>query len=101
LAKAIVAARANITEGQSITEPLRRSGQFPTLLIHMVGIGERTGELPQMLEMVAENYEEQINRRVEGLTSLLEPLMIVAMGAAVGIIVMAVFVPLLQLQQLK
>jgi general secretion pathway protein F len=101
LANAIVAARANITEGQSITEPLRRSGQFPTLLIHMVGIGERTGELPQMLEMVAENYEEQINRRVEGLTSLLEPLMIVAMGAAVGIIVMAVFVPLLQLQQLK
>lgn len=101
LANAISTARENITEGQSITDPLRRSGEFPTLLLHMVGIGEKTGELPQMLEMVAANYEEQVNRRVEGLTSLLEPIMIVVMGLSVGIIVMAVFVPLLQLQQLK
>jgi len=54
-----------------------------------------------MLEMVSKNYEEQINGKVEGLTALLEPLMIVVMGLSVGVIVMAVFVPLLQLQQLK
>lgn len=54
-----------------------------------------------MLEMVSQNYEEQVNAKVERLTSLLEPLMIVFMGLSVGIIVMAVFVPLLQLQQLK
>lgn len=101
LAMAIATAKENITEGQSVSEPLKRSGEFPSMLIHMIAIGERTGELPQMLEMVAGNYEEQVNSKVEQLTSLLEPLMIVFMGLAVGLIVMAVFVPLLQLQQLK
>lgn len=101
LAKAIAEAKENITEGQSISEPLKRSGEFPSLLIHMIAIGERTGELPPMLQMVAENYEEQVNSKVEKLTSMLEPLMIVVMGLTVGIIVMAVFVPLLDLQKLQ
>jgi general secretion pathway protein F len=100
LANAIATAKENITEGQSVTDPLRRSGEFPSLLIHMISIGEKTGELPQMLEMVAKNYEEQVNAQVERMTSMLEPIMIVVMGLSVGIIVMAVFVPLLQLQQL-
>lgn len=98
---AINNARENITEGQSLTEPLRRSGEFPSLLLHMISIGERTGELPNMLEMVAANYEEQVNSRIERLTTLLEPLMIVFMGASVGVIVMAVFMPLLDLQKIK
>ena len=100
LANAIATAKENITEGQSVTDPLKRSGEFPSLLIHMISIGEKTGELPQMLEMVAKNYEEQVNAQVERMTSMLEPIMIVVMGLSVGIIVMAVFVPLLQLQQL-
>jgi general secretion pathway protein F len=101
LARAVAEAKENITEGQSISEPLKRSGEFPSLLIHMISIGERTGELSPMLEMVAENYEDQVNSKVERMTSLLEPMMIVFMGLSVGIIVMAVFVPLLQLQQIK
>lgn len=101
LAKAVGDAKENITEGQNISEPLKKSGEFPSLLIHMIAIGERTGELPPMLEMVAKNYEEQVNAKVERMTSLLEPLMIVVMGLSVGVIVMAVFVPLLQLQQLR
>jgi general secretion pathway protein F len=101
MASAIAIAKENITEGQSISEPLRRSGEFPSLLIHMIAIGERTGELPSMLEMVAQNYEEQVNSKVERLTSLLEPLMIVVMGLSVGVIVMAVFVPLLDLQKIQ
>lgn len=100
LARAVAEAKENITEGQSISEPLKRSGEFPSLLIHMISIGERTGELSPMLEMVAENYEDQVNSKVERMTSLLEPMMIVFMGLSVGIIVMAVFVPLLQLQQI-
>lgn len=100
LAKAVAEAKENITEGQSISEPLKRSGEFPSLLIHMISIGERTGELPNMLEMVAQSYEDQVNSKVERMTSLLEPLMIVFMGLSVGVIVMAVFVPLLQMQQL-
>lgn len=101
LSKAISDAKENITEGQTISEPLKKSGEFPSLLIHMIAIGERTGELPSMLEMVARNYEEQVNAKVERMTSLLEPMMIVLMGLSVGVIVMAVFVPLLQLQQLR
>ena len=101
LAKAVADARENITEGENIAEPLRRSGQFPTLLLHMIAIGERTGELPQMLEMVSKNYEEQVNSKVEKMTAMLEPLMIVFMGLSVGIIVMAVFVPLLEMQKIN
>jgi len=101
LAKAIGEARENITEGENISEPLRRSGQFPSLLLHMIAIGERTGELPNMLEMVAKNYEEQVNSKVEKMTALLEPMMIVFMGLSVGVIVMAVFVPLMDMQKLN
>ena len=101
LAKAIAEAKENITEGQNISEPLRRSGEFPSLLLHMISIGERTGELSPMLEMVAQNYEEQVNSKVSRMTTMIEPMMIVVMGASVGIIVMAVFMPLLQMQQIK
>ena len=97
LADAIGNARENITEGQSIAGPLGKSGHFPPLVIHMISIGEKTGELPAMLENVAETYEEQINAKIEGLTSLLEPLMIIGMGGMVGFIVIAVFMPLLDL----
>lgn len=101
LAQALHEARENITEGQSVSEPLKRSGEFPSLLIHMIAIGERTGELPNMLEMVSRNYEEQVSSKIERMTSMLEPLMIVIMGLSVGVIVMAVFVPLLDLQKLQ
>jgi general secretion pathway protein F len=101
LAEAIATAKENITEGQNISEPLRRSGEFPSMLIHMISIGERTGELPPMLEMVARSYEEQVNAKVDKLTSMLEPLMIVGMGLSVGLIVMAVFVPLMQMQNIS
>lgn len=97
LANAIASARENITEGQSIAGPLGKSGQFPPLVIHMISIGEKTGELPAMLKNVAETYEEQINAKIEGLTSLLEPLMIIGMGGMVGFIVISVFMPLLDL----
>jgi general secretion pathway protein F len=101
LADAIATAKENITEGQSISEPLKRSGEFPSMLLHMIAIGERTGELPPMLEMVAQNYEEQVNAKVDRMTSMLEPIMIVGMGLTVGVIVMAVFVPLLEMQKLN
>lgn len=99
--KAVTQARENITEGQSIAEPLRRSGEFPPMMIHMIAIGEKTGELPEMLNNVAETYEEQINTKIEGLTSLLEPAMIIGMGGAVGFIVLSVFLPLLEVSNIN
>jgi general secretion pathway protein F len=101
IAKAITNARENITEGQSIAEPLRRSGEFPPMMIHMIAIGEKTGELPDMLRNVAETYEEQVNTKIDAMTSLLEPLMIIGMGGAVGFIVMSVFMPLMEIMNIN
>ncbi len=100
LADAITMAQENITEGQSLAVPMKKSGEFPALIIHMISVGERTGELPQMLEMVASTYEEQVTVKIDRFTTLLEPIMILVMGGAVGVIVLAVFAPLLQLQQM-
>jgi general secretion pathway protein F len=98
--EAISQARENVTEGQSIAEPLKRSQQFPPLVIHMIAIGEKTGELPQMLQNVSATFEEQVTAKIEGLTALLEPAMIVGMGLVVALIVVSIFVPLLQLNNL-
>ena len=101
IAKAISDARENITEGQSIAEPLRKSGEFPPMMIHMISIGEKTGELPDMLKNVAETYEEQVNTRIEGMTSLLEPIMIIGMGGMVGFVVLSVFMPLMDMTNIN
>ncbi|MEN9722241.1 MAG: ral secretion pathway protein [Pseudomonadota bacterium] len=101
IANAITKARDNITEGQSIADPLKRSGEFPPVVIHMIAIGEKTGELPGMLKNIAETYEEQVTAKIEGMTALIEPAMIIGMGLVVGFIVMAVFVPLLDISNLK
>jgi general secretion pathway protein F len=101
IATAIAEARENVTEGQSIADPLKRSGEFPPMMSHMISIGEKTGELPEMLKNVAETYEEQVNTKIDGMTSLLEPLMIIFMGGAVGFIVMSVFMPLMEMMNLN
>jgi general secretion pathway protein F len=101
IANAIEQARENITEGQSIADPLKRSGEFPPMVIHMIAIGERTGELPDMLRNVSENYEEQVTAGIDGLTALLEPMMIVGMGGVVGFIVISIFIPLLEISNIQ
>lgn len=101
IANAIAQARENITEGQSIAEPLRRSGEFPPMVIHMISIGEKTGELPDMLRNIAETYEEQVNTKIEGMTSLVEPVMIIGMGVVVGIIVFSVFMPIMEMSDIR
>lgn len=98
---AISQARENVTEGQSIADPLKRSQQFPPLVIHMISIGEKTGELPPMLQNVSATYEEQVTAKIDGLTALLEPAMIVGMGIVVALIVWSIFVPLLQLNDIS
>jgi len=97
LAKAIREAAENISEGESIATPLRQSGEFPPLVTHMISIGERTGELESMLGKVAEAYEAQLESTLEGLTSLLEPLLILLMGGVVGFVAMAIMLPMLNM----
>ena len=97
LAKAIREARDNISEGESIAGPLKRSQQFPPIVIHMVGIGEKTGELEKMLNQVSDTYDFQVKNKVSGLTSVLEPVMIIIMGGVIGIIVFSLMVPMFEL----
>jgi general secretion pathway protein F len=99
LVRVVEQARLNIREGESIAIPLKRSGEFPPMLTHMISIGEETGALEEMLDNVADTYEQQVESRLQGLTSILEPAMIVVMGGVVGIIVFAIIQPILQLSQ--
>lgn len=100
IAAAIDVGRDNISEGESIAGPLKKSGQFPPIVIHMINIGEKTGELENMLLQVSEAYDFQVKTAIAGLTSLLEPLMIIVMGCVIGIIVFAIMIPMFQLSSL-
>lgn len=100
IAQAIDEARSNISEGESIAGPLKKSGQFPPIVIHMVNIGEKTGDLETMLSQVADAYDFQVKNKLEGVTSLMGPIMTVVMGLVVGVIVMAVLVPMFELTNL-
>lgn len=97
LAIAIDEARSNISEGESIAGPLKKSGRFPPIVIHMVNIGEKTGELENMLTQVSDAYDFQVKNKLEGLTSLMGPVVIVLMGFAIGAIVVAVMVPMFEM----
>ena len=97
LTKVIEDARESIREGESIATPLKRSGEFPPLVYHMISIGERSGQLEEMLVNVASAYETQVDVRIGALTSLLEPVLIVVMGGVVAFIVFSILMPILQL----
>jgi general secretion pathway protein F len=100
LQSVIADAIGSIREGESIAVPLRRSKVFPPMVTHMIAVGERTGQLEDMLENVSRAYEADVETRISTLTSLLEPVMIVGMGGAVGFITMAILMPLIQMNQL-
>jgi general secretion pathway protein F len=97
LVEVVEKARDSIREGESIANPLKRSGEFPPLVYHMIAIGERSGQLEDMLVSVADSYETQVNVRIGALTALLEPLLIVAMGAVIAFVAFSILMPILQL----
>ncbi len=96
LADVIENARTSIKEGESIAGPLKRSGEFPPLVYHMIAIGERSGQLEEMLVNVADSYENQVNVRIGALTSLLEPILIVLMGVVIAFVAFSILMPILQ-----
>ena len=96
LSGVIESARDAIREGESIAAPLKRSGQFPPLVHHMIAVGEKSGQLEEMLQNVARSYDAQVDMRVAALTSLLEPAMIVVMGVGVAFIVFSILMPIMQ-----
>lgn len=99
--QAIEDAKRAVTEGESLAQTLKKSGQFPPTMIHMVAVGEKAGQLEQMLERVATTYESEVDTKLSRFTALLEPLMLVFMGGAVAFIVFSILQPIMDLGQLS
>jgi general secretion pathway protein F len=101
LQNAVEDAKKAVSEGESLAQTLKKSGQFPATMIHMVAVGERAGQLEQMLERVAQTYESEVDVKLSRFTALLEPLMLVFMGGAVTFIVFSILQPIMDLGQLS
>lgn len=96
----ITEAIGSIREGETIADPLKRSKAFPPMLTHMIAVGEKSGQLEEMLENVSRAYEAEVETKLATVTSLLEPIMIVVMGGAVGFIVISIMMPLMQMNNI-
>jgi type IV pilus assembly protein PilC len=92
--RAMASVTDSVKGGGTISAPLREAPVFPTMVAHMIGVGEETGALDTMLSKVADFYEDEVDTAVKGLTSLLEPLMIILVGGIVGFIVIAMYMPM-------
>jgi type IV pilus assembly protein PilC len=95
--EAILYARQRISEGRNMAEPLIESKVFPSMVVQMIAVGEQTGALDQMLNKIADFYEEEVDVAVAALTSLLEPLMMVGIGSMVGVVLIAMYLPIFDL----
>lgn len=98
--EAVNRTRIHIQSGEGITKPLVESGVFPPMVTRMIEVGERTGALENMLHKIAEYYEDQVDAAVSGLTSLIEPLLIIVLGSIIGLIVISMFLPLIKMLEL-
>jgi len=95
--EAVLKTRTSISQGNTIAEPLKESGVFPPMVVQMIGVGEQTGALDEMLEKVADFYDSEVDTAVNALTSIIEPIMIVIMGAIVGGMLIAMYLPMFKL----
>ena len=91
---AVMASRASIAGGATISEPLKASGVFPPMVVQMINVGEQTGGLDDMLQKIADFYDDEVDAAVTALTSILEPIMIVVMGVVIGGMVVAMYMPM-------
>jgi type IV pilus assembly protein PilC len=94
---AILNARQSIREGETISEPLSRSGHFPPMVTQMISVGESTGALDTMLSKIADFYEDEVDVAVTNLTSLLEPFLMIFLGLVIGGVVIAMYLPIFQM----
>ncbi len=100
LEETVESARQNIREGETIADPLKRSGEFPALVTHMIAVGEKSGEMEEMLRRVSHIYDGEVERVITRLTSLMEPIMILMMGVIVFFIVVAILLPIFEMGQM-
>jgi len=94
---AILKTRASIAEGRTIADPLAESGVFPAMVVQMIAVGEATGALDAMLSKIADFYDEEVDAAVDALTSLIEPFMMIFLGATIGGLIIAMYLPVFKL----
>jgi type IV pilus assembly protein PilC len=92
--EAIMFARGKISEGKNMAEPLMQTNVFPPMVVQMVGVGEQTGALDTMLNKIADFYEQEVDVAVGAMTSLIEPIMMVGIGGTVGVVLIAMYMPI-------
>jgi type IV pilus assembly protein PilC len=97
IANVVHASRDSVRNGNMLSEPLSRSKVFPPMVVRMIAIGEKSGALEALLEKIAEFYDSQVKATIKSLTSLIEPLLICFMGGIVGVVILSVFLPILNL----
>jgi len=90
---------ASVKRGGTLAAPLAKAPIFPTMVTHMVGVGEETGAIDSMLDKIAEFYEDRVEANVKALTSILEPIMIIVIGGIVGFVVISMYMPLFQVYE--
>ena len=100
LANVIQDAQESVLKGKNLADPLSKSGEFPPLMVRMIGIGERTGEMEQMLLEASETYDQRVDSKISALTSLLEPIFIVVLGGFVGLVALAILLPMLNISSI-
>ncbi len=94
LEKGILRTLERITGGLTIAEPLKETGVFPPMVIHMIAVGEKTGDLAEMLKKISDFYQEEVDSAVDALTSIIEPIMIIGMGIVIGGLLLAMYLPM-------
>ena len=99
ISRAISHVHDSIREGESIAEPLAQSKICDDMVVNMIDVGEETGDLDKMLLKIADQYDEDVDTAVASMTSLIEPIMIIFLGGAVGFIVISLFLPLIKLME--
>ncbi len=97
--KSVLDARRHVTEGRSLTESFKETGQFPFMLTQMVSVGEATGTLDQMLNRLAEFYDDEVNATVSAMLSIMEPVLMIFVGGLVGTLVLSMYLPIFNLMQ--
>jgi type IV pilus assembly protein PilC len=99
IGKAVLDARSSVEQGRTVSETLKANKEFPPMLIHMLSAGEQTGKMEEMLSKLSEFYQEEVDTMLEGLTSMLEPLLMVVIGVMIGGIVLAMFMPIFKMTE--
>lgn len=99
IANALGKVHDSVKDGEALSVPLEQTGVFPPMVVSMIQVGEETGQLPEMLNRVADTYDEEVDNTVSGMTSIIEPILIVFLAVVVGTIVIAMFQPLIGLIQ--